>query len=311
MSTSVLVRAPCPLCGGEHTRPERVVAGYALERCRGCGFVFTNPRYPPEAVLEQYGQEGSGEEMMALWGRIHTPTMLADYERILAEIEAELPGKGRLLDVGCGACYFLECATRRGWEAHGVEVASWAPEAAKARGVTHLHHGLLADQRFADSSFDVVYISQVLEHLADPKADLREMHRVLRPGGLFYANVPNYHRLPVMFNCDDFVLDTPMGHLNYFTPRSLRRMVDTCGFRVLRTSTYGGLKWENLLGRPTKSEVIDAQKPAAPAAGNAPASAAPPGRPSLLKRLVFPAVKALAYRTAQLGMTLELFARKP
>jgi SAM-dependent methyltransferase len=288
------------------------VAGFALERCRKCGFVYTNPRYPPDAVLGQYEQEDSGAEMLALWGRIHTPTMLAEYDRILDDLAKELPGRGRLLDVGCGACYFLERAQRQGWEAHGVEVASWAPDAARARGVTHLHVGLLHEQRFPDGAFDVVHTAQVLEHLADPRDVLREMHRVLRPGGLFYANVPNYRRLPVLFNVDDFVLDQPMGHLNYFTPTSLRHLVEAVGFRVVRTSTFGGLKWENLLGLPTGGEVVEANRhPPADANGTVAADTAlTPRRPAFLKRLVQPLVKQLAYKWAQVGLTLELFARK-
>ncbi len=306
VSRGALVRVPCPLCEGSATGRERSVNGFTLERCLHCGFVFVNPQLPPSALLEQYGHTDVAAQL-AVWARINTPTMLADYDRVLGELEAVLPGRGRLLDFGCGPCYFLERAAARGWDAHGVELAGWSREAARVRNVTErLHVGLLADQQFPDGHFDVVYSSQVLEHLARPKADLRELWRVLRPGGVLYLNVPNYHRLPVMFHMDDFVLDMPMAHVNYFTPRSLGRLAEECGFRVLRVTTYGGLKWENLLGRSITSEVVDAV--------NAPTQAPPPTsvrRRSLPARLLAPLVKTVAYRWAKLGLTLELFARRP
>jgi SAM-dependent methyltransferase len=308
-----LVRVPCPLCGGGHAKHERVVGGFALERCRECGFVFTNPRYPADGVLGQYRTSDDDEaDKLELWARITTPSVLAEHERILDELEAASPSRMRLLDFGCGPCYFLERAARRGWDAHGVEVAPWAREAARLRGLPNVHIGLLAERAFADGYFDVIHSSQVLEHLDDPRSELEELFRVLRPGGLLYVNVPNYHRIPVMLDLDDFATDTPMGHLNYFTPRTLSRLLGAGGFEVLRTSTRGGLKLENLLGRPTRSDILDALR-SPPGAGAS--SRDDGGRPSavgrLAKGLLHPLVRTLAYRMAQLGMTLEAFARKP
>jgi SAM-dependent methyltransferase len=314
MDSPALIRVPCPLCGGSRTRPERTVAGFMLERCGRCGFVFTNPQYAPAGLLDEYQSKDADTEI-ALYDRLMTPTMLAEHDTILQAVEALAPGRGRLLDFGCAAGHFFERAGQRGWEAHGVEVAGWARAAAARRGLRHLHVGLLADQHFADGFFDVVVASQVLEHLPTPRNELAEIRRILRPGGLLYANVPNYGRLSVLCHCDDFVLDTPMGHVNYFTPRTLRRMLAACGFAVLRTATYGGLKWENLLGRPMQSEVLDAYACVPAASGHpGPAPNSPVAgtrRRPLLKRVLDPFVRTLAYRLGHLGLNLEVFARRP
>src|SRR5688572_27595991 len=82
-----LVRVPCPVCGATSSRPERTVNGYALERCAKCRMVFVNPQYPPGALLEQYDHKDAGQQL-AIWARINTPTMLADFDRILDDIEA-------------------------------------------------------------------------------------------------------------------------------------------------------------------------------------------------------------------------------
>jgi SAM-dependent methyltransferase len=307
-----LVRVPCPHCGGRPTRPERTVRGFALERCLGCGFVFANPQYPPDRVVREYEEQPELEGLIRHYALVTTPETLASYDAILRGVEALLPGRGRLLDFGCAAGYFVERAAGRGWEAHGLDAGRWTAQAAAARGVANIHVGLLADRSLDEGSFDTVHAHQVLEHLPSPRDDLAELRRLLRPGGVLYANVPNYRCLAIVLGRDDFDLNYPMAHLNYFTPGSLARMVRAAGFEVVRTSTSGGLKWENLLGRPIASDRTRALAASAPdAAGGPGAPRAAPARRPLWKRLAYPVVHATLYRWAQVGMTLEIFARRP
>jgi SAM-dependent methyltransferase len=313
MKQELLVHVTCPSCGEDRTRHERIVRGYDLVRCRCCGFVYANPQAPAEYLLSDYEARGNAHGLINFYERVTTPERLTEYERILADMEATLPGRGRLLDFGCGPGYFVERAAHRGWEAHGVEPGTWAEQAAARLGLQHFHRGLLADQRFADGYFHVVCANQVLEHLAAPRSDLGEIRRILRPGGLFYANVPNYRTLPILLGCDDFELNCPMAHLNYFTPSTLTGLLRRCGFEELWTSTSGGLKWENLIGRRTMSEESRAHRgePPSESRKGVVTSAASPRRPSLVKRLLRPFVKGLFYKWAQVGMTLEICARKP
>lgn len=313
-----LVRYPCPLCGADDSRPEREIRGYPLEKCRGCGLVFANPRWPDELLEGGYDNQGdhAGEvhstgDLVAYYERITTGAMIARHDRTLAELEQRLGGPGRLLDFGCGAGYFLERAQKRGWDAHGVELGSWAQEAARRRGVANLHQGLLQEQGFADASFDAVHSSQVLEHLAHPQRELAELHRVLRSGGLFYANVPNYQCLSIVLGRDDFESNHPMGHLNYFTPKTLRALLAQNGFTPQRTSTYGGLKWENILGRRTVRPRGDDPAPAkTEPAAPVPAPEPDHSPPSWKRRLVSPVLDGLLYKGLEVGIELEVLAHR-
>jgi SAM-dependent methyltransferase len=271
--------------------------------------VFVNPQEPPRKLLSGYEERGDTEGLIHWYTLITDAAKLGEFDEILGHIEAVLPGRGRLLDFGCGPGYFMERAAQRGWEAHGVELGSWAEEATRRRNVANFHRGALADQRFPDGWFDVVCAQQVLEHLATPRCELAQICRVLRPGGLFYANVPNYRCLSILLGRDDFELNWPMDHVNYFTPRSLRRLVTSCGFRVLRTSTFGGLKWENIIGRPTDSAESRARRGELPQVPAATWRVEAP-RPSLAKRVFKPVVKKLLYQWAKVGMNLEIYARK-
>jgi SAM-dependent methyltransferase len=295
------------------TRYERTVRGYTLERCTGCGLVFANPQWPQENLLSTYEDRRDPAGLIAFYARVTTPERLACYDQVLDQLEALLPGRGRLLDFGCGAGYFFERAARRGWEAHGVEVGDWAQQAAKLRGLANLHKGLLVEQRFPDGCFDVVCAHQVLEHLPTPKKDLAQIRRVLRPQGLFYASVPNYRCLSIVLGRDDFELNYPLAHVNYFGPGALRNLLQACGFRVLRTTTAGGLKWENLLGRPTASEESRAHRgePQQPQAPSPRAASVPQTQRSPFERWFLPVVKKCLYQWAKVGMNLEIYARKP
>jgi SAM-dependent methyltransferase len=181
---------------------------------------------------------------------MHTPAVLGQFDVKLDRLERRLPHKGRLLDFGCGAGYFLERAQQRGWDAHGVELGQWAGEAARRRGVPNLHTARLQDMAFPDGHFDAVNASQVFEHLTRPLPELAEIRRVLKPGGVFLIDVPNYHTLPILLNADDFMLNAPPQHVAFYTPRTLRKLLTAGGLTVDRVFSSSGLKWENLLGKP-------------------------------------------------------------
>jgi SAM-dependent methyltransferase len=275
--------------------------------------VFVNPQLPADRLIDTYEDRGDPEALIAWYARVTDAAKLAEFDKILSTLEAAYPKKGRLLDFGCGPGYFLEGAARRGWEAHGVELGSWALEAARRRRVVNVHQGTLATQRFRDGWFDVACAQQVLEHLPTPRTDLKEIHRVLCPGGIFYANVPNYRCLSILLGRDDFELNWPMDHVNYFTARTLRHLLQSCGFRVLWTSTFGGVKWENILGRSTQSAEACAWRGEVAAGGPAPFTAngaGPAPRPPLIKRLLLPLVRKVFYQWAQVAINLEVLAQK-
>jgi 2-polyprenyl-3-methyl-5-hydroxy-6-metoxy-1,4-benzoquinol methylase len=307
MPTTDLIRVPCPLCGDAATRPERTVAGFALERCGGCGFVFVNPQPTNEALGQIYGKRDT-DELVRLYSRIQNADVEWQQDRILDLLDRYRPKRGRLLDFGCGAGYFAQRAAQRGWKATGLELGPWCREAAAHRGFDDVVIGSLAEGVFPPASFDVVTANQVLEHLPEPRRDLARIAEVIRPGGLFYANVPNYRCLSIVLGRDDFEHNTPPQHLNYFTPASLAKLARDAGLRVLRVSSYGGLKWENLLGRRTRSSITAAYEHNSSAGESV---AAPAARPPLLKRLARPAADLLLYRGAKVGIALEVIAVKP
>jgi 2-polyprenyl-3-methyl-5-hydroxy-6-metoxy-1,4-benzoquinol methylase len=297
----------CPCCGGTDSRYARTVAGFRLERCLACRLVFVNPQPVDEDLTGLYLRK-TAESQAEFYASTVSPAQIAEYDRIVGDLTAVAPG-GRLLDLGCAAGYFMQRAQRAGFETHGIDLATWVEEVAASRGISNVRSVSLEDARFPDEWFDVVHSSQVFEHLPRPLDVLKEVRRILKPGGVLYVNVPNYQCLSIVLGRDDFELNTPPEHVLYFTPATLAELLSRAGFSCLTTSSYGGVKWENLLGRPIRSEIAEAvrAKTAGVTVSPADVAARPVPRPGLMGS----AVRRLLYRTLQVGMTLEAVALKP
>lgn len=145
---------------------------------------------------------------------------------------------GRILDAGCGVGYFLDTAMEGGWSAHGSEYDERVVNSCSERGIS-MWRGPLTDQSFPDAYFDVITSFEVMEHLQDPMAELRNFHRMLRPGGMLYITTPNFSALSRrVLGADWSVVNYP-EHLNYFTPSTLGKAVRQAGLTVAEHRTTG------------------------------------------------------------------------
>jgi SAM-dependent methyltransferase len=314
METADLVDVDCCLCGGKESTYERTLNGFKLVRCRACSFVYCNPRLSSERLTKLYTSKDPSA-LIQLYSKIATPDVITEYGKTLDYIEQHVPGRGRLLDYACAAGYFFELASKRGWEAHGVDIGAWTQAAADARGLRNLHVGTLSDLNFPDEYFDVVYAAQVFEHLPQPREELTELRRILRPGGLLYVDVPNYRCLSIACGVDDFELNMPPQHINYFSAESLYKLVNFCKFADIDMRTSGGLKWENFFGRSIRSDIAAAYRPGKVSRLEANGSTSEFHQRWTAARFkdVIRAwiVKPILYDRLKLGITLSLTGRRP
>jgi SAM-dependent methyltransferase len=140
----------------------------------------------------------------------------------------------RILDVGCGTGANLEMLAQYG-EAEGVDVSTEALACCRARGLQNVRQGEAEKLPYADGSFDLVTALDVVEHLDDDVAGLREMRRVLRPGGRALLFVPAF-----MFLWG--VQDDVSHHRRRYRLPGLRRVLQEAGYEVER-ATYANLSF--------------------------------------------------------------------
>ncbi|MEW6267749.1 MAG: class I SAM-dependent methyltransferase [Thermodesulfobacteriota bacterium] len=161
------------------------------------------------------------------------------------------PGS-RVLDVGCGGGRHIR-ATRaldgiaavaldRGRKevdetaASLRELDALPPEAggtAPGAGPWTALQGTIYDLPFATGAFDCVILSEVLEHLAEDERALREVTRVLRPGGVLAVSVPRTLPEAVCWALSRRYRNTPGGHVRIYLRSTLERLLARCGYRVV------------------------------------------------------------------------------
>lgn len=201
-----------------------------IVRCDHCGLMFMNPRPTAERIGWLYSQ-------------VEDNTYLQEEEARTATFRHSLGGirrferSGRLLDIGSHVGTFLMVARDAGYEVAGVEPSGWATEYARSVHGLDVRAGSLAQVGFADESFDIVTLWDVIEHLTDPVAELEQINRVLRPGGLFALTTMNVAAL----------LPRVLGrrwpwymlmHLYYFTPRTVTALLEKTGFEVVEIGPH-------------------------------------------------------------------------
>jgi SAM-dependent methyltransferase len=137
------------------------------------------------------------------------------------------PNSRRMLEVGCGIGTFLVDARDAGWATSGMEINPEFPEfCRKELGIDDVKVGLISDPPFADASFNVVAMLDVLEHMYDPVVSLTQCARLLKPGGVLVVKSPNgpmqlrKERLKKLLGRGNGFV-AMIGHLNQFTPKTL------------------------------------------------------------------------------------------
>jgi SAM-dependent methyltransferase len=143
---------------------------------------------------------------------------------------------GRLLEIGCSTGELL-AAANSSFAAVGVEADERNSLVARAGGLD-CFNGTLADAGFPDRSFDAAAMYHVIEHFPSPRAELRELRRVIKAGGWLVIETPNigavWFRL-LGARWRQFIPD----HLFFFTPQTITRLCEESGFEVRELRSAG------------------------------------------------------------------------
>lgn len=150
------------------------------------------------------------------------------YRPLLADLVRHAP-PGKILDVGCGLGYFLECAFQFGFEAEGIEGSPYAVTQCKHKGYTVYEQLLSQPFPYPDEVIAAVVINQVIEHLPRQVAwhVLQESNRVLQKSGVLIIKSPSKF---------DPIQRKEEEHINLYTPSLLYREVKKAGFIIVDRS---------------------------------------------------------------------------
>jgi len=232
----------CPLCNSSKISLYLKCTDHLISKeefdlisCSECGLVFTR-EYPDEQDIGRYyetddyiSHNDKAEGVLNKVYIVARKLMLRRKKKIVENATGYK--KGRILDIGCGTGYFPGTMKKGGWDATGIE----PNEKARDFGTRRFSIDVLSPERIAglpDGSFDAVTMWHVLEHLYDPFDYADEIHRLLKPGGIFLAAVPNCISYDAKYYGKFWAAYDVPRHIWHFTPDTFRIFADKTGFRI-------------------------------------------------------------------------------
>ncbi|MEK6756854.1 MAG: class I SAM-dependent methyltransferase [Bacteroidota bacterium] len=239
----------CPLCKHDRSRNFPIYYEFNQKRfqarqCSACAFVFIDPRPAADELKLLYSDEyflHDGADFGA-----HSPT---DYETAAMKGSVKFPEilgwikkfkpSGEFFEVGCGMGYFLDYARNEGYTVSGIEYAELGAQSCREKFGLDVIRSSFEDFPAQPDRFDVVFMGDVLEHFIQPLEMLKKAHTMLRQSGIVAVEVPSMFnsitgRLAVAgFRLLGMQKSMPMPpyHVNEFTPKSLRAIIEKAGFK--------------------------------------------------------------------------------
>lgn len=226
----------CPVCSGKQFSSLFMARDYITDlffnvaRCAACRLVQVHPRPASDELGRFYPELYYGDQPFF-------------YERVDAssrfrQVSRQVKAGDRVLDVGCGRGLVLAKLRERGCAVVGTELSAHSSKYAREQLGLEILQKNLGDCAFPDNAFDCITLFHSLEHLPDPLDELRELHRIVKPGGRILVEVPRFDSFySKIFRDKWFHLDVPR-HLYHFEDDTLMPLLEKGGFEVIEVKKY-------------------------------------------------------------------------
>lgn len=215
---------------------ERFGKTFSIFYCKDCRFGFQNPIPSANEIAEYYEKNYYGGTASSSYHYVNElathKSRIPHYEGILQSVK-RFSEKGNLLDIGCAFGLFVYVAQKRGWKAEGWDVSRYAVET--GRKVLGVSLRVESMDRIHDvpGLYDVVNMSELLEHLPDPQIAFSVAHALLKKGGLLRVQTSNIASLYAKWKGKNWIYLLPV-HVCYFSPLAIRKLADKFGFKVVK-----------------------------------------------------------------------------
>jgi 2-polyprenyl-3-methyl-5-hydroxy-6-metoxy-1,4-benzoquinol methylase len=239
----------CYLCGSADRRVRFAEGPIRLVECRACGLVYITPQLAADDLAALYQDTYWQSECAKDYGYMDyvkdQELYVRTFRKRIRNLTAHRRG-GKLLDVGCAAGFFLHVAREHGFDYHGVDVASSMVRFAReSLGLENIVEGTLEAAAYPDATFDVVTLWDVIEHLADPLAVLRECGRVMKPDGILVVETQNVRSGFARLMGRRWHHFKMLEHLYHFDPATCTSLLDRAGFEVVASTSRWRSSWSD------------------------------------------------------------------
>lgn len=221
----------CPLCNGQifekfQESKDFTVSNelFTIVKCASCGLHFTNPRPSASEIGPFYESKDYISHTNSKQGLINTVYQMVRNYSLKKKVDLinSQSEKGNLLDIGCGTGEFLNAAKKNGWSTKGIE----PNDKARDMGVKNYSLDISPENALPGlkpGSYDVITMWHVLEHVHELDKRIKELHSLLKSGGVAVIAVPNMNSYDAKtYNKDWAAYDVPR-HLYHFTPSVIKK----------------------------------------------------------------------------------------
>lgn len=252
----------CPACGDSVMKPwlRQEIAGvtFHLDKCWACGTGFVNPPPTPTYLKSLYECTGHGSKSLTSFdavmaAEIEFPNSTVDakkmvkYARKLLGPEKARPGKA--LDIGSGYGFFSQAALNQGFKVTAVNPASTENRIFQQLNGFEPIPQFFEEVDFGAEKFDLVILSQILEHLLDPLQVLVKIRDLLKPEGVIAIAVPNVDAILIkILKSKSSFLGLP-EHIIHFSRKGLGAILQRAGFEVKHHLYYSRIPYYALSNR--------------------------------------------------------------
>ena len=203
----------------------------AVNRCLSCGFVYLaswkQSIEQSGALYDYYGRLNDED-----FARRYSAENRARQQKLLKDLAAYTGGR-RLLDVGCGDGQLLQTAEDEGWDALGIDLSETAIRCCHRRGLSASRTDFF-DVSLDEQRFDVIVMSELIEHVPSPQRFLKRAEELLDNGGVVYLTTPNFGSLARRMLGESWSVIHP-EHIGYFERSSLRKLAsEETGLREMK-----------------------------------------------------------------------------
>ena len=236
-------RKKCDICGHSELRQIFDLGEYNVIECMDCGTRSRDVIYDAEEIDKLYSKDYFCDLQKDFFFD-NLELRIKAFKRKLRELDKVYPRKGTMLDIGCATGTFMKVAKEDGWDVKGIEISKFASEYAKNNEKLEVMNCDLTDAGFEDSSFDVVTMWDLIDHCESPAATMREVCRILKPGGLaamdtfmedglLFALANLSYRLSLGAFKFAALKAHPMHHSHYFSTNTFRALAEKNGLEVI------------------------------------------------------------------------------
>jgi 2-polyprenyl-3-methyl-5-hydroxy-6-metoxy-1,4-benzoquinol methylase len=231
----------CNLCGNSKTKLLFIKDNYRHVRCNSCGLIYVNPRLKDsKETLDSFYAPGENSESLikSLFDRDYSLKRQKIFCAELKKME-RYRKLNRILDIGCSFGGFLNASGKCGWNAKGIEVVYEVGKYGKELYGLDIFFGTLDEAQLKPSSFDVIRLNNVIEHIHFPVEFLSNVNKLLREGGLLTVSTTNYDSFSVLICGKEWIYFDGQHHIYLFTPSTLKKLLEKSGFTTILLNTKG------------------------------------------------------------------------